>query len=197
MRTLAACLGALCFSSAAIAAPDAVAFVADVSGGATIEGNGPVRFLGVLATGTRLLVGTHAQVVVTYAGSGTEYTARGPGEFIVGDREVKCERGAAPTKRQVSALRDPLTVSALSTKATASVRMRGASAAAEAPPATRLDADVAARVRRSEAGAKTFSARVAHAMLLHEVGARREARAAWARLASERPDLPELAFLEP
>lgn len=197
MRALAACLATIAVSTAALAAPEPVAFVADVSGGATIEGNGPVRFLNELPPGTRLLVATNGAVVVTYARSGSEYTARGPGEFTVGEREVKADRGAAPTKRQVTALRDPMTIAALSSKATASVRMRGVATTPESMQATSLAPDVAARVRRSEAAAKTFSARVAHAMLLHEVGARREAREAWARLARERPDLPELAALEP
>jgi hypothetical protein len=34
-----------------------------------------------------------------------------------------------------------------------------------------------------------------HALLLHELGATQEARAMWATLARERPDLPELAAL--
>ena len=39
------------------------------------------------------------------------------------------------------------------------------------------------------------SLNVLHALLLHDIGAQQEARAAWAALARERPDLPELAAL--
>ena len=60
-----------------------------------------------------------------------------------------------------------------------------------------LPADVMARVHASEAAATTFSARVAHAMLLHELGATQESRELLVRLGIERPDLAELASLQP
>jgi hypothetical protein len=52
-----------------------------------------------------------------------------------------------------------------------------------------------ARVEKSRSGARTFPDRVVHALLLQDVGAQYEAREAWAELARERPDLPELAAL--
>jgi hypothetical protein len=58
-----------------------------------------------------------------------------------------------------------------------------------------LPADSMAKVGKSSARARTFSDRVLHALLLQDVGALQEARAAWAALARERPDLPELAAL--
>jgi hypothetical protein len=58
-----------------------------------------------------------------------------------------------------------------------------------------LPAETMAKVGKSSARAKTFSERVLHALLLHDIGARQEARAAWAALARERPDLPELDAL--
>ena len=125
VKTLAAAiLVAATVAGAAHAAKDPVAFVADLSGNASIEGDGKVRFLSELAPGTRLLVGTNAVVVVTYAMSGTEYTARGPGEFTVGDTDLKADRGTLPVKRAVPKLKDPATLSAISRTATASVRMR-------------------------------------------------------------------------
>jgi len=58
-----------------------------------------------------------------------------------------------------------------------------------------LPADGIAKVHRSQAEAKTFSARVMHAFLLQDLGASQEAREAWAALAKERPEIPELAAL--
>lgn len=247
-----------------------VAFVADVRGAATIEGNGPLVFLHELAPGTRLLLGTHATAAITFAASGAEFTVSGPGEFTVTETEVRAEKGKAPARRVVGALPDPSVVTRVSRAATASVRMRGmapasagvqleypvdtrvatlrpvlrwkgttepvtvrirdeagneiwkatATPGAPAPapklsPATRyrwtimtpsgrqhpeagfetLPAEVVSRAERSAAGAKTFSERVLHALLLQDLGADQDARSAWGALARERPDLPALAAL--
>jgi len=58
-----------------------------------------------------------------------------------------------------------------------------------------LPAGAIAKVERSRAQAKTFSDRVMHAFLLQDLGATQEARQAWAVLAKERPEIPELAAL--
>ena len=105
-------------------AADPVAFVADLQGNASIEGNGNVSFLAELGAGTRLLLGTGSQVAVTYASSGSEYTLRGPGEFVVGAVAVKADKGAAPTRRTVTTLPDGGVVTRISKTATASLRMR-------------------------------------------------------------------------
>jgi len=120
---LAAALVAVAALAAQAAEP--VAFVADLQGNATIEGDGKVSFLAELPAGTRLLLGTGATVAVTFAASGAEYTLRGPGEFLIAPNEVKSERGAAPAKRTVSVLPDPAVISQVSRTANASLRMRG------------------------------------------------------------------------
>ena len=108
---------------AAQAAP--VAFVADLKGNATIEGDGNVSFLAELSPGTRLLLGTNATVAVTYAATGAEFTLVGPGEFLVAPAEIRAEKGLAPTRRTVAVLPDPSVVARVSRTATASLRMRG------------------------------------------------------------------------
>jgi len=269
MKRLLAAAAAGLLTLAAYAA-DPVAFVADITGNAAIEGVGKLNFLAELKAGTRLMLGTGATVAVTYAASGTEYTARGPGEFLVGPAEVKAEKGAAPTKRVVTSVLDKAVIARVSQTATASVRMRSVPVDSpkgalqypvntrvttlqpvllirgEAPdgaevritdaggkdvwkgalkqgtlkpsvklsPATRyrwtvmtpkgslgeaqfetVGADALSKAARSQASARSFSDRVMHAILLQELGATQEAREAWAVLASERPDLPELAGL--
>ncbi|APV48733.1 hypothetical protein BWI17_02960 [Betaproteobacteria bacterium GR16-43] len=55
-----------------------------------------------------------------------------------------------------------------------------------------------AAIMRAEASrnrTKTFADRVLHAFVLQDLGATQDARLAWASLARERPDLPELAVL--
>jgi hypothetical protein len=258
--------------SGAAHAAGPVAFVADLKGNATIEGDGPVGFLAELTAGTRLLVGSNAFLAVTYAATGAEFTLNGPGEFLVDAAEVRAEKGAAPRRRTVAILPDPGVVARVSRTATASLRMRGigdggkarstlefpvdtrvstlqptlrwkngardekvtvsvvdasgrevwrsgpvpesARTAVKLAPATAyrwtvttprgvlgeasfetLPAAGLARVAKSRAAAKAFPDRVMHAVLLQDLGATQEAREAWAALARERPDLPELAAL--
>lgn len=123
MRRLAAALAAGALALAAHAA-DPVAFVADLNGNASIEGEGKLNFLTELKAGTRLMLGTGATVSITYAANGTEYTVRGPGEFLVGAAEVKAEKGGTPTKRVVTSLQSTSVVARVSHTATASLRMR-------------------------------------------------------------------------
>jgi hypothetical protein len=244
-------------------AADPVAFVADLNGNATIEGNGRLAFLAELFPGTRLLLGTGASVAVTYAMSGNEFTIVGPGEFVVTATEIRVDRGLRPTLRSIVALQDAGVVSRASKTATASLRMRGlategtARGALEYPVNTRiatlqptlrwqgdgtasvadaqgkevwkggasrphvklapataytwnvmtpkgqlgearfetLSAEAIARAEKSRASARNFSERVMHALVLQDLGATQDARDAWAALARERPDLPELAVL--
>ncbi len=259
--------------SIGVHAADPVAFVADLRGNATIEGDGKLTFLAELREGMRLYLGSGATVAVTYAATGTEFTAQGPGEFLVGATEVKAIKGTAPNKRTVLSLPDPGIVSRVAQTATASLRMRGvpppvmvaktsleypvdtrvsslqpvlrfrgdpvkggftislldgeghevwkgraqpqsARPAVKLSPGTRyrwtvtspggtvgeatfetLARDKLLDVEKSRAAARSFSDRLLHAFLLQDVGATQEAREAWAALARERPDLPELGAL--
>ena len=247
-----------------------VAFVADLRGVATIEGNGALRFLAELPAGTRVMLGSNATASITYAATGTEFSLTGPGQFLVSASEVVAERGRPPKPRSVPSLSDHAVVARAAQTATASLRMRGL--AANVPPAlleypvstkvstlrpllrwraapgedhvvavqdasgqeiwkgrgkpegirpdlklaagTRyfwtvsaagatvaeahfetLTDDAIRRAEQSRRNARSFADRVIHALLLQEIGADQESREAWAALARERPDLPELPAL--
>lgn len=58
-----------------------------------------------------------------------------------------------------------------------------------------LPAEIIATADRARAGARTFSDRVLLALTLQDLGATEDSREIWAQLASERPDIPELAGL--
>jgi hypothetical protein len=266
-----AALGALLLAFGAGAGAEMpVAFVADIHGSATIEGNGKLAFLAELSEGTRLLLGSGAHASIAYAATGAEFALVGPGEFRVSEREVTAERGAQPRKRTVAALGTSAVVGKAAQSASASTRMRsipsaGPQSMLEYPVATRiatlkptlrwrpetahgeytvllmdgdgkeiwrgkdtlgsarpgvtlqsgaryawsiagakggvgnsefetLPAEALKRVAASTQG-KSFSDRVVRALLLQDVGAHQEAQQAWAQLARERPDLPELAAL--
>ena len=127
---------------ASLASP--VAFVADIRGNATIEGEGKrLTFLTELSPGARLVLGSHAGATVTYVASGAEFTLSGPGVFLVGPQDVIAETGSAPRRRTVSALMDAAVVSRAAQTATASLRMRGL--AASVPPAL-LEYPVSTRI---------------------------------------------------
>lgn len=58
-----------------------------------------------------------------------------------------------------------------------------------------MPADAIKAADKARAGAKTFGDRVLLALVLQDLGAVQDAREVWAQLASERPDIPELAGL--
>jgi hypothetical protein len=266
---------AVAASAAAIAlhslAASPVAFVADVRGSATIAGDGPIAFLAQLEPETRLFLGSGARVAITFARSGSEFTATGPGEFVVTGEELRADKGAAPVRAEVAPLRDDVVVARASRTATASFRMRsarpaenpavpgaleypvdtriatlqpalrwqgagevkvalldesgreiwsGRTRAASVTPPVKLSAgmrytwtvktptarlgqasfdtlapDALAKADKARTSARSFSGRVSRALLLQDLGADQDAKAEWARLARERPDLPELARL--
>ena len=139
----AALLFAVALAALESRAAPPVAFVADVRGNATIEGNGPLTFLAELPPGTRVLLGTNAMAAITYALSGAEYSIAGPGQFLVGLAEVVAERGASPRHRSVTALGDSTVVAKAAHTATASLRMRGLP---PKPPPAMLEYPVSTRV---------------------------------------------------
>ena len=164
MRRALACLAA--WAALAAAAADPVAFVADINGNATIEGDGNLAFLAEIAAGTKLLLGTGATVAITYAVNGSEFTLRGPGEFVVTATEVRAERGTKPTKRTVSVMADPSVIAKVSRTANASLRMRGLTAQ---PAKVSLEYPVNTRVTtlqptlrwRAEPATETFAVALA------------------------------------
>jgi hypothetical protein len=156
MRRMLLAAAALAAALAASAA-DPVAFVADLQGNATIEGNGKVKFLTELEPGTRLLLGTGASLAVTYASSGAEFTLVGPGEFMVLPSEVRAEKGTPPKRRTVTAVKDAGVVAKAAQLASASIRMRGVVAEPPAPallyPVNTRVASLQPELRWKEAGA--------------------------------------------
>lgn len=129
-----AAMGALLLAVAAGAGAEApIAFVADIRGNATIEGNGKLTFLAELTRGTRLLLGTGAQASIAYAETGAEFALSGPGEFRIAEHEVTAERGAAPKRRAIAPLGSSGVVAKAARSTTASLRMRSVSPATPEP----------------------------------------------------------------
>jgi ELWxxDGT repeat protein len=124
-------LAALALSVSFAAAAGPIAFVADIRGNATIEGDGKLTFLAELSAGTRVLLGSNASASIAYAATGAEFALAGPGQFLVSADEVTAEKGATPKRRTMIAIVGPGVVGRAAHTATASLRMRGV-----APPGT-------------------------------------------------------------
>jgi hypothetical protein len=265
---LAALLVAL---SLAARAADPVAFVADFRGDVVMNGTGRPPFLAELLPGTKLVLGKDGSAAVMYVVSGEEYSLKGPGEFVVTKEGVKATKGAAPTSRSPAIKASAAVLVQTSKSATASLRMRSASApkagrggalypvdariatlqptlrwsgepgatyviavataagrevfrgpargdslrlpvrlepggsyawtcaAGDKPLAQArfetLPGEAIAAADKARAAAKSFPDRVLLALSLQDLGAAQDAKEIWAQLASERPDIPELAGL--
>jgi len=154
-----------CALAARAAAP--VAFVTDVQGDARLAGAGKLAFLGELSPGTTVVLGAGAKAAVMYVDSGTEFLLVGAGEFLIDPAAATAIKGMAPARRTVGVRADPTVVARVSRSATASLRMRGVTAAAVAKPGpaypsnTRI-ATLQPTLRwNGEAGAGGFEVKVA------------------------------------
>jgi hypothetical protein len=116
----------LLFANVQAQAADPVAFLSDVRGDVTIDGNGRPPFLAELLPGTTLVLGTGGGAAVMYVVSGEEFAFRGPGEFVVTRSGVKSRKGAAPSIRTPALRASTRVLVDTSRAATASLRMRSA-----------------------------------------------------------------------
>lgn len=271
LRTILAAILAV----AATAWADGVAFISNLKGDVSVDGNPRPMLLSELNRGQKLVVGRDGMASVMFIASGKEYALKGPGEYLVKDSEVSSASGIPPMTRETAWRTSDKALVQVAQTSSASVRMRSlgvpkadteprllfptqgnvatlqpmfrwrapdaraqaefvlAVAGQDKPVHTAkakegsyrvpaklhadtdyvwtvsvgddevgtgrfrtLPADALAQVEKRRPSEKAdFSDRLMFAMMLHEMGAEQEAREAWARLAQERTDLPELAAL--
>jgi hypothetical protein len=277
MKTiLRALLAAVALAAAPSQAADGIAFITNLKGEVAVDGAPRPMLMSELARGQRIAVGKEAQLSVMYIQSGKEYLVKGPGDYVVGEREIVAGSGMPPTARETSWRTSNQVLVKVAQTSAASIRMRSfappkAQAAAkldfptqgavtQLQPTLRWtvpDANAPVEVAISVAGQEAkplakarvsgsshrfgvklkpdteyswtvavagqevgaakfrtlsaeairnaekrrppdkaeFSDRLMYALMLQEMGAAQEAQEAWAKLAQERPDLPELAGL--
>lgn len=267
-RTFLAML--LAAASAAFGA-DGIAFITNIKGEISVDGNMRPALLSELARGQRIVVGKESHASVMYIASGKEYILRGPADYTVKETEIAGSVAMPPVTRDTAWRTSNKVLAQVAQTSAASVRMRsiGKPKAEEAKliyptqgavgtlqptfrwtasdkaqgefmlmapgqekpvhlakaaggsyriPAKLLAPDTeyawTVTVAGNELGAgkfrtlapealglierrrptdrADFSDRLLFALMLQEMGAVQEAREAWARLAQERADLPEL-----
>lgn len=118
------------------AAQEGIAFVSNVKGEATIDGQ-RAAVLAELSRGARVALPRDAQANILYVATGKEYVLRGPGEFVVRDTEIQSATGVPPVTRTTEWRPSAKVLGQASQTSAASVRMRSL-APAKAEPAPRL-----------------------------------------------------------
>lgn len=257
---------------AAFAGGEGIAFITDLKGEVSVDGNPRPVLLSELLKGQKIVVGRQSQATVMYIATGKEYLLRGPADYTVKDNEIAGSTAMPPQTRETAWHTSNKVLAQVAQTSAASVRMRSIGkpktaeekllfptqgAVATLQPTLRwkdeansqgeltlvvlgqekpvhvakasggayrlpakllapntdylwtvsvagneigtgkfrtLSVEDLAQVEKRRPGARAeFSDRLMFALMLHEMGAVQEAREAWARLAQERADLPELA----
>ena len=103
---------------------EGVAFITNMKGEISVDGNPRPLLLAELSKGQKLVLGKDAQASVMYVASGKEFALKGPGDYVVKDSEIAATSGSAPTTRDTQwHASNKVLVQAAQTSA-ASVRMR-------------------------------------------------------------------------
>lgn len=259
--------------SSAFAGGEGIAFITDMKGEVSVDGNARPALLSELLKGQKIVVGRQSQATVMYIATGKEYLLRGPADYTVKDNEIAGSIAMPPQTRETAWKTSNKVLAQVAQTSAASVRMRSIGkpraderlvfptqgAVATLQPTLRwrdepraqgeltllvlgrdkplhvakahggtyripakllapntdylwivnvagneigsarfhtLSAEDLAQVeQRRPSDRAEFTDRLMFALMLHEMGAVQEAREAWARLAQERSDLPELASL--
>src|SRR6187200_1475092 len=120
LRTVLAVLALLSGAAAA----QGVAFVTNLRGEISVDGNARPLVLAELARGAKISVGNDSAMSVMYTATGREFTLKGPGKYEIGDKEVVTVSGAPAATRNTDWRADGKVLSQVAKTSSASVRMR-------------------------------------------------------------------------
>jgi hypothetical protein len=124
MRTVARTLFAVLSCCAASALAQGIAFITDLKGSVSVDGNARVLVLSELAKGQRIVVDKDAAASVMYIASGKEYSLKGPGEFVVKEAELATSTGGPVSARSTEWRASNKVLAQVAKTSSASVRMR-------------------------------------------------------------------------
>ena len=117
-------LAALLFSASTAFAADGIAFITNLKGEVTVDGNARPALLSELAKGQKISVGRESLVSVMYIASGKEYVLRGPSDYVVRDNEVAGSTAMPPVTRDTAWRTTNKVLVQVAQTSAASVRMR-------------------------------------------------------------------------
>jgi hypothetical protein len=134
MRTKFRALAVLAVLAAAPSqAADGVAFVTDLKGEVTVDGAPRPMLMSELAKGQKVVVGRDSRLALMFVQSGKEFVLSGPGDYLVGDRDVAVRSGAAPAGRETAWRPSGEVLVKVAQTSSASIRMRSFAPAKPAP----------------------------------------------------------------
>ena len=120
-RTFLAML--LAAASAAFGA-DGIAFITNIKGEISVDGNARPALLSELARGQKIVVGRDSHASVMYIASGKEYILRGPADYTVKDTEIAGSAAMPPVTRDTAWRTSNKVLAQVAQTSAASVRMR-------------------------------------------------------------------------
>ena len=114
----------LAAASTAFAGGDGIAFITNIKGEISVDGNPRPALLSELARGQKIMVGRDSQASVMYIASGKEYVLRGPADYTVKDKEISGSAAMPPVTRETAWRTSNQVLAQVGNTAAASVRMR-------------------------------------------------------------------------
>ena len=125
MKTVQRTLLAILFAAATAAfGADGIAFITNIKGDISVDGNVRPVLLSELARGQRIVVGKESQASVMYIASGKEYILRGPADYTVRDTEISGSAAMPPVTRDTAWRTTNKVLAQVGQTSAASVRMR-------------------------------------------------------------------------
>lgn len=103
---------------------DGIAFITNIKGEISVDGNARPALLSELTRGQRIVVGKESQASVMYIASGKEYILRGPADYLVKDNEVTGSVAMPPVTRDTAWRTSNQVLAQVGQTSAASVRMR-------------------------------------------------------------------------
>jgi hypothetical protein len=122
--TLRLLLAMLLAAASAASLADGIAFITNIKGEISVDGNMRPALLSELARGQKIVVGKDSQASVMYITSGKEYLLRGPADYTVKDTEITGSIGMPPVTRDTGWRTSNKVLAQVAQTSSASVRMR-------------------------------------------------------------------------
>jgi hypothetical protein len=124
MKTTQRLFLAMLLAAATASFADGIAFITNIKGDISVDGNMRPALLSELSRGQKIIVGKDAQASVMYITSGKEYLLRGPADYTVKDTEITGSIAMPPVTRDTGWRTSNKVLAQVAQTSSASVRMR-------------------------------------------------------------------------
>ena len=103
---------------------DGIAFITNIKGDISVDGNTRPALLSELARGQKIVVGRNSEASVMYIQTGKEYVLPGPADYTVKDNEISGSVAMPPRTRETAWRASNKVLAQVAQTSAASVRMR-------------------------------------------------------------------------